>query len=151
MKYRNDPKFSNRQVWANSVEPDQEHSDWSLHCLLFHRHFWIHYSMVKPPWSNFRVTTAKFWRSNFYSKPNYNKKAKFTWTKCCVLAIAGCCAISFIQFLWHLFLFYTEIHLNRHMTKPIKRLCTQRRLRSAWPSAQSDQSLRCLHEETLGP
>ena len=27
----------------------------------------------------------------------------------------------------------------------------QRRLRSAWPSAQSDQSLRCPHEETLGP
>ena len=30
-------------------------------------------------------------------------------------------------------------------------LCTQRRLRSAWASAQSDQSLRCLHEESLGP
>ena len=28
-------------------------------------------------------------------------------------------------------------------------LCTQRRLRSAWASAQSDQSLRCPHEETL--
>ena len=27
----------------------------------------------------------------------------------------------------------------------------QRRLRSAWASAQSDQSLRCSHEETLGP
>ena len=24
-------------------------------------------------------------------------------------------------------------------------------IRSAWASAQSDQSLRCLHEETLGP
>ena len=30
-------------------------------------------------------------------------------------------------------------------------LCAQRRLRSAWASAQSDQSLRCPHEETLGP
>ena len=30
-------------------------------------------------------------------------------------------------------------------------LCTQQRLRSAWASAQSDQSLRCPHEETLGP
>ena len=28
------------------------------------------------------------------------------------------------------------------MTKPTKRLCAQRRLRSAWASAQSDQSLR---------
>ena len=27
----------------------------------------------------------------------------------------------------------------------------QRRLRSTWTSAQSDQSLRCLHEESLGP
>ena len=30
-------------------------------------------------------------------------------------------------------------------------LCTQQRLRSAWVSAQSDPSLRCPHEETLGP
>ena len=27
----------------------------------------------------------------------------------------------------------------------------QRRLRSAWASAQSDQSRRCPHEESLGP
>ena len=30
-------------------------------------------------------------------------------------------------------------------------LRAQRRLGSAWASAQSDQSLRCPHEETLGP
>ena len=30
-------------------------------------------------------------------------------------------------------------------------LCSQRRLRSAWASAQSDLSLRCPDEETLGP
>ena len=30
-------------------------------------------------------------------------------------------------------------------------LCAQRRLWSAWAFAQSDQSLRCPHEETLGP
>ena len=29
------------------------------------------------------------------------------------------------------------------VTKPTKWLCAQRRLRSAWASAQSDQSLRC--------
>ena len=33
--YRNDPKFSDRQFWANSVE---EQSDQGLHCLLFHLH-----------------------------------------------------------------------------------------------------------------
>ena len=32
-----------------------------------------------------------------------------------------------------------------------KRVCAQRRIRSAWASTQSDQSLRCLHEESLGP
>ena len=30
-------------------------------------------------------------------------------------------------------------------------MCAQRRLRSAWASAQSDQSLCCPHEESMGP
>ena len=30
-------------------------------------------------------------------------------------------------------------------------MCAQRRLTSAWTSAQSDQSLRCPHEESLSP
>ena len=30
-------------------------------------------------------------------------------------------------------------------------MCAQRRLGSTWASAQSDQSLRCPHEESLGP
>ena len=37
------------------------------------------------------------------------------------------------------------------MTKQTMWLCAQRRLRSAWASAQSDQSLRCPYEESLGP
>ena len=37
------------------------------------------------------------------------------------------------------------------MTKPQNYLRAQRSLRSAWASARSDQSLRCPHEETLGP
>ena len=45
----------------------------------------------------------------------------------------------------------TENKMSRDMTKPTKWLCTQGRLRSAWASAQSDQSLCCPHEETLGP
>ena len=50
--------------------------------------------------------------------------------------------------------FYNDCNcddLSRDMTKPTKWLCVQRRLRSAWASAQSDQSLRCPHEESLGP
>ena len=35
------------------------------------------------------------------------------------------------------------IYLSRLMTKPTVWLCAQQRLRSAWASAQSDQSLRC--------
>ena len=33
--------------------------------------------------------------------------------------------------------------LSRDITKPTKWVCAQRRLRSAWASVQSDQSLRC--------
>ena len=40
--YRNDPKFSDRKVWANSADPDQtaprEQSDQGLHCLPFCLH-----------------------------------------------------------------------------------------------------------------
>ena len=40
--YRDDPKFSDRQVWANSVDPDKtaplEQSDQGLHCLSFSLH-----------------------------------------------------------------------------------------------------------------
>ena len=35
--------------------------------------------------------------------------------------------------------------------KTNKMTCTQWRLKSAWASAQSDQSIRYAHEETLGP
>ena len=40
---RFDPKFSDRQVWANSADPDQtaprsSPSNQGLHCLLFHLH-----------------------------------------------------------------------------------------------------------------
>ena len=37
------------------------------------------------------------------------------------------------------------------MTKPTKWACAQRKLRSALASAQSDQSLRCINEESLDP
>ena len=46
---------------------------------------------------------------------------------------------------------WVRVYMTRDMTKPTKWLCAQRRLRSAWASAQSDQSLHCPHEEALGP
>ena len=33
--YHNYPKFSDRQVWANSADLEEQ-SDQGLHCLLFH-------------------------------------------------------------------------------------------------------------------
>ena len=64
-------------------------------------------------------------------------------------------------FLWEIIpkLSSNTHHMSRDMTKPTKWLCPQWRLRSAWASTQSDQSLRaqadqclrCPHEESLGP
>ena len=57
---------------------------------------------------------------------------------------------------------YASRYMSHNMTKPTKWVCAQRRLRSAWASAQSDQCLRCalplwvakdpsfLHESSLG-
>ena len=50
-----------------------------------------------------------------------------------------------------LFLQNGQRHLSRDMTKQTKWVCAKRRLRSAWASAHSDQSLRCPHEESLDP
>ena len=47
--------------------------------------------------------------------------------------------------------FFTVKQISREMTKPTMWLCTKQRLRSAWAFAHFDQSLRCPHEETLGP
>ena len=75
--YRNDPKFSDRYVWANSADPDQEQSDQGLHWansadpdrLLLIRVYtvchslciiWTRYTMVEPHSSNFRVITTNF-------------------------------------------------------------------------------------------
>ena len=62
--YRNDPKFSDRLVWANSADPDlEEQSDQGLHYLLFHLHLLEAFSAVRPICLNFRVITAIFWVS----------------------------------------------------------------------------------------
>ena len=62
-----------------------------------------------------------------------------------------------VPYIYHIWLWarfqriFSTRQMSRDMTKPTKWLCAQRRLRSAWASAQSDQSLRCPHEESLGP
>ena len=61
------PKFSNRQAWANSVDPDQTAPDQGLYtvcnsvCI-----FWSHYSIVEPQCSNFKIITAPLFRVSEY-------------------------------------------------------------------------------------
>ena len=52
------------------------------------------------------------------------------------------CDVQMLHMVWRLWKQYelSKMHLSRDMTKPTKWLCAQRRLRSAWASAQSDQS-----------
>ena len=72
--YRNDPGFLDRQVLANSADPDQ--SDQGLHCFQFHLNLLVHYSMIKPPCSNLKVITANclvvriFWIFTVYTFPH---------------------------------------------------------------------------------
>ena len=62
--YRNFPKFSDRQVWANSADPDQTAPRSSLIRIYTVCHsvciVWTRYSMVEPHSSTFRVITTKF-------------------------------------------------------------------------------------------
>ena len=58
--YRNDHKFLDRQVWANSVNPDQtKGAIWSGSTVSCHsvRIFWMQHSTVKPHFSNFKTMT----------------------------------------------------------------------------------------------
>ena len=58
----NVPKFSDRQVWANSADPDQTRGAVCSGSTLFANLciFWMRYSKEKPPCSNFMVITANF-------------------------------------------------------------------------------------------
>ena len=69
-------------------------------------------------------------------------KVKWTFLHTCCLSVNVC--VFVLQTL-------SKNHLNHLMTKPTIWLCAQRRLRSFWASAQSDQSLCCPHEERLEP
>ena len=76
MIYHNDPKFSDRYAWANSVDPDQtapRGAIWSVATLFFHSIciFWTHYSMVEPNCSNFSIITAVFWVSEYLGMLRY--------------------------------------------------------------------------------
>ena len=71
--YHNDPKYLDRQIWANSADPDQtapRRVSSSLirvytvcHSLCI---IWMHYSKLKPPCLTFRMIKVIFWVSEFF-------------------------------------------------------------------------------------
>ena len=97
-------------------------------------------SVIK--WKEWGILSCRFYCSTcrFYS-------FLVTWSVCRLVTVCFYCQpiirssvpvkhCLFIVLLLH------ESNLSRDMTKPTKWLCAQQRLRSAWASAQSDQSLQ---------
>ena len=66
--FRNDPKFSDRQVCANSADLDQTATlikvSADCHSISI---IWTHNSMINPQYSNFRMITGIFGVSIFYN------------------------------------------------------------------------------------
>ena len=55
--YCNDPMFSDRHVWTNSVDPDLIRVYTVCHSVCM---FWTPYSMLKPNCSNLRIITVNY-------------------------------------------------------------------------------------------
>ena len=53
--YHKDPKFSDRQVWANSIDPDQEQAYPGLQFAI-----WTHCTLKQHCLIKFRIITAVF-------------------------------------------------------------------------------------------
>ena len=82
--------------------------------------------------------------------PGWSESSLGAHSFCWFCHVAAHLLNSLIIVFSHWRLYRMGQHFSRNMTKPTKWVCAQRRLRSAWASAQSDQSLRCPHEESLG-
>ena len=95
-----------------------------------------------------------FHRSHLMRNPAFRVNQERFKPVCSATGASNSLWISNIATVVKLLLYYmclgSRQQKSRNMTKPTKWLCAQRRLRSAWASAQSDQSLRCPHEESLG-
>ena len=89
-----------------------------------------------------------FWTVTFYAISNVaaNKHPLPSQRKVMIVINAGA-----IMNFYGIYFLTDKNQISHDMTKPTKWLCAQGRLRSAWASAQSDQSLRCPYEESLGP
>ena len=97
------------------------------------------------------IGTRQYWVSEamlFLDQAISTSFYRISHRKSCLIPVLF---YQFISMLWNFrtwLLFFQ--YLSRLMTKPAKWLCTQRRLRSAWVSAQSDQSLRWTHSHFVG-
>ena len=84
-----------------------------------------------------RLATFCSWVAQFESYLVGIPEVRFSRDEAHINAIDACTCLC---------IYITRIvyNLSRIMTKPTKWLCDEQRLRSAWASAQSDQSLRCM-------
>ena len=95
----------------------------------------------KKTWKLLSDSTKLFYK--------YNDRGTFncflmlsSWAIITACTMYGPAGHSLISWTCCLLLLFVILHLSRDMIKPTKWVCSQRRLRSAWASAQSDQSLR---------
>ena len=101
---------------------------------------WFQWYSETNLWDKYYKTAV--WPGSFVAESPHrmpkNLGSILIWALVCFLF----CNVSsnVINLKWQLKEF--DIHMSRDMTKPTERLCAQRRLWSAWASAQSDQSLR---------
>ena len=90
---------------------------------------------TKVPSSPFTVLCLVIWTDCVVSEPSY--KMTVFWRNYRKIAILGPCHDQIQK--------WAASWQNQQ-----NKMCAQRRIRWAWAFAQSDQSLRCLHEESLG-
>ena len=158
--------------FLNIVKMSQEQS--GLHLLdtlqiLGYRKFPKYSDTWKICCNHSKINHSKIWtmwlcHRNESKRCRWNGKQCRPWSDCssgsalfaqtCVSENLGKLLITATFWLPEFFQIFTVylpgISEPRH-DKTDKMMCTQRRLRSAWASTQSDQSLCCLHEAGLGP
>ena len=131
------------RIWPDQSPNPQWWADWVLlTCCLHGRQNCNIYkisdrSLLKIVCASYNLFYCMNWRVVYIKRVVCNK----------FLQLERLCERTFNHVIWPFIVTY----LSRDMTKPTKWLCAQRRLRPAWASTQSDQSLRCPHEESLGP
>ena len=125
-----------------------------LFLFCFSSNYWNYCSLFYFPeyWTYFQITESII-LFNLFSRELYQ------YMRVCISSFNLILFCKIIEAHISIFLFgsFCEVkscpcpkcwnYLRRLVTKPTLWLCAQRRLRSAWASAQSDQGLRCALSE----